>query len=284
MSNVTTEKIKELRERTGVGLGKCKSALEETGGDIEKAIEVLRKAGIASAVKKESREAKEGRIECLDTNEAIAIVEMNAETDFVANNERFKLFHPQLLQDVIDSKCNDIETFLETKSPRDEEKTIDVERKELIAVLGENIVISRVMYMEKKADASYGTYSHMGGKIFCMVELSGASGEEELAREIAMHIAAESPDYLSSEDVPADVKAKEEEIARSQVTGNKPAEIVDKIISGKVRAFYDQVCLLNQKFVKDPNVSIAELVEKRGKEIGKELKVTHFIRWYLGGK
>ena len=283
MSSITAEQIKELRERTGVGLGKCKAALVESGGDIEKAIEELRKAGVASAVKKESRATNEGRIEAIETADGIALVEMNAETDFVVNNDRFGAFQKELVADVAEGKFTSAEDFLASTSKRDSSKTIDDERKELISVLGENIVISRVMYMPKQSNASYGIYSHMGGKIMCVVELSGAAGEESFAKEIGMHVAAEAPEYLSSEEVPAETKAKEEEIAKSQVDGGKkPAEIVEKIIQGKVRAFFDQVCLLNQKYIKDNALSVAQFVDNHGKELGKDIKVTKFIRWQLG--
>ena len=280
--SITAEQIKQLRERTGVGLGKCKAALVETNGDVEKAIEALRKAGMASAVKKESRATNEGRIESVETAEGIALIEMNAETDFVVKNERFGAFHKELMKDLVESKISDSEEFLKLKSSRDSSKTIDDERRELVSVLGENIVISRVHYLAKESNASYGLYSHMSGKIMCLVEVTGATGQEEFAREIGMQIAADAPDYLSPDDVPAEIKAKEEEIAKSQVKGNKPPEIVEKIISGKIRSFFDQVCLLNQKYIKDTNISVAQFVQNHGKELGKELKVTKFIRWQLG--
>ncbi len=285
MSSITAEQIKQLRERTGVGLGKCKAALEENNGDIERAIEALRKAGIASAVKKEGRQANEGRILFLETVGGIAVVEMNAETDFVVNNERFGKLHKELVHELAEAKVNDLHKFLALHSKRDKSKTIDDERKELIAVLGENIVISRILYLPKVSNASYGIYSHMNGKILCLVEVSGAAGEEEFAREIGMQVAAEAPEYLSQDDVPHHVKEKEEEIARSQVgnTGNKPAEVIEKIVQGKVRSYYDQVCLLNQKFIKDNAVTVAQFVANYGKKIGKEIKVSRFIRWHLGG-
>ena len=283
MSSVTPELIKRLRERTGVGIGKCKSALEENEGDIERSIEFLRKAGIASAVKKESRSTNEGRIEWSETPEGVAILELNAETDFVVNNERFAKFHKELVQQAVVNAPESLEAFLAQPGFTGEGKTIDDERKELVSVLGENIVVSRLVYLTKRGDASFGVYSHMGGKILTMVELEGAAGEEEFAREIAMHVAAEAPDYLKPEDVPAEVKAKEEEIASSQIPSNKPPEILEKILQGKMRAFYDQVCLLNQKYVKDNTKSITELVADKAKETGKSLRIAKFIRWHVGG-
>ena len=283
MSQITAELIKELRERTGVGLGKCKTALQENDGDVEKAIEALRKAGVASAVKKESRATNEGRIQYFETDSGIGLLEMNAETDFVVNNERFASLHKDFVDDLMAAMTSNVEEFLALQSSRDHAKTIDEERRELIAVLGENIVVSRVLYIAKQPNTSYGIYSHMNGKILCLVEISGAQGQEDFAREIGMQIAAEAPEYLSEQDVPAFVKAKEEEIARSQVGTGKPPEILEKIVQGKVRSYYDQVCLLNQKYIKDNAISVADLVKNHGKKIGKEIKISRFVRWHLGG-
>lgn len=281
MTQVTPELIKQLRERTGVGVAKCKTALEETNGDIERAIESLRKAGIASAVKKESRETHEGKVEFFETDKGIALVEMNAETDFVVKNERFAKFHHEVARLAAEKAPSDLESFIAMKTSGG--KTVDDARKELISVLGENIIISRVLFLAKRGSESIGVYSHMGGKIVTVVEIAGAAGQEEFARELAMHVAAESPDYLREEDVPSDIKAKEEEIAKSQIPGNKPADILNKILQGKMKAFYDQVCFLNQKYIKDNTISVSELVAARAKELGKALSVVRFIRWGVEG-
>ena len=278
MSVITAEQLKELRERTGVGLAKCKAALEENGGDIEKAIEALRKAGIASAVKKEARVTKEGRVEYFETPETLALLEMNAETDFVVNNDRFRQFHRQLVELLAKTKSKTVEEFFQVKLPKDPSKTVDEARKELISVLGENINIPRIMVIGKRENHSLGIYSHMNGKIFVVVELSGSSKEAEFAKEIAMHVAAEAPDYLRPEEVPAELKAKEEGIARSQAPKDKPEQVVEKIVQGKIKAFYDQTCLLNQKYVKDNAISIADLISKKG----KELAIVKFTRWQVG--
>lgn len=282
MSVVTAELVKELRERTGVGLAKCKSALEEAKGDIQKAIEDLRKAGIASAVKKESRETKEGRVEFFETPETLAVMELNAETDFVVNNDRFRQLHKQLVELLAKEKSANVTDFLTVHLPKDPSKTVDDMRKELISVLGENIVISRMTTIAKQPNHSLGIYSHMNGKIFVVVELDGCAKEADFAREIAMHIAAESPDYLKAEDVPADIIAKEKEIAASQAPKDKPKEVVEKIIQGKLKGFYDQTCLLNQKYIKDNAITVADLVAKKGKEIGKNLTIVKFIRYQVG--
>lgn len=281
MIKITPEMIKELRERTGVAMNKCKEALEKAGGDMEGAIDFLRKSGMASAVKKESRETNEGMIGIGESSSAIAIIEVNAETDFVTQNERFKQFLQDICQEAAEKKPASVEAFSNMSFSKDSSLTIDQYRSLIVQSLGENIKIKRLEILPKSSSISYGLYSHMGGKIVTMVELGGGSGHEAFAREIAMHIAAEAPDYLRPQDVPSNVKAREEEIARSQIQG-KPAQIADKIVEGKLKAFYDQCCLLCQKFIKDTAVSIQELLDKESKKVGKMLSIHRFIRWKVG--
>ncbi len=281
MSNVTPQLIKALRERTGVGMGKCKVALEEAGGDLEKAIENLRKAGLASAVKRAGREANEGLIGIGESDKAIALVEVNSETDFVAQNEKFRQFLKDVATEAAELQPESIDAFLAQKCKHDPSLTIDEYRALIVQSLGENIQIKRVKIFPKSSDLSVGVYSHMGGKIATAVEMSGGSGNEALARDIAMHIAAESPSYLQPEDVPSEVKEKEKEIGRSQVQG-KPENIIEKILEGKLKAFFDQVCLLNQKYVKDSSTTIQELLEKESKTAGKTFGVKCFLRWQVG--
>ena len=279
--SVTPQLIKELRERTGVGMGKCKVALEEAGGDLEKAIENLRKAGMATAVKREGREANEGLIGIGESANAVAIVEVNSETDFVAQNDKFKQFLKDVANEAAEQKPESLEAFLQSKCQHDPSITIDEYRALIVQSLGENIQIKRLKVFPKREDISIGVYSHMGGKIVTAVEMDGGAGNEILARDIAMHIAAEAPDYLTPDDVPSKLKETEKEIARSQVK-NKPENIVDKIIEGKLKAFYDQVCLLCQKYVKDPSLNVATLLEKESKAAGKSYNVKSFIRWQIG--
>lgn len=281
MSEVTPEKVKKLRELTGVGMGKCKEALDQVGGDLEKAIDFLRKAGMAGAVKKEGRETKEGLIGFGEGKTAIAIAEMNAETDFVTQNEKFKEFLRDVCNDAAESKPASLEAFMSQKNRKDSQITNDEMRALVMQSLGENIKVKRLSIIPKSSDISIGVYSHMGGKIVCLVELTGGSGQEALARDIAMHVAAESPDYLAPQDVPQDVKAREEDIARDQVKG-KPANIVDKIVEGKIKAFYDQACLNCQKYVKDNSITITQLLENESKRLGKKLSIRQFIRWKVG--
>ncbi len=322
MSVVTAEMVKTLRERTGVGMAKCKEALQAASGDMEKAIADLRKAGIASAVKKEGRETKEGTIIAHDGDKIVAIVEVNTETDFVAKNDRFLAFARALAAQVAATMPASVDQLLtapfksgapsmghahpiadEASSAHSmgsgnrapstdhahhaltgtvsEDHTVDQERAGIVQTLGENIKIARLAVIPKGPDVSIAMYSHMGGRIVTLVVLQGASDQQALAKEIAMHTAAEAPQWLKPEEIPANLKAQEEEIARAQVKG-KPDNIVGKIVEGKLNAFYDQNCLLKQKFIKDSSMSIEQLVERKAKEIGKPLQVVRFLRWQVG--
>ncbi len=273
--------VMDLRKRTGVGMSKCKEALTEAGGDIEEAIHILRKKGIASAVKKGGRETNEGVIGIAETDSASFLIEVNAETDFVVQNDRFKEFLSNICDEVARTSPKSVDEFLQQKYSKNDALTVDEYRAETVQTLGENIRIKRIKEFKKIGDFSLGIYSHMGGKIVCVVEIKGANDQGTLARDVAMHVAAEAPDFLKPEDVPADVLGKEEEIARSQIQ-NKPPEIIDKIVKGKLRAFYEQSCLINQKFVKDPSKTVAQYVADEGKKAGKTLEVVDFARWQIG--
>jgi elongation factor Ts len=279
---VTAEMVKELRDRTGVSMGKCKEALDKASGDMNAAIDILRKSGVASAVKKEGRETNEGLIGAAEGKSSVALVEVNAETDFVTQNEKFKQFLKDVAQEAADSFPANLEALMSKPYSKDASLTIDQYRALVMQSLGENIQVKRMLILSKSDDLSIGLYSHMGGKIVVAVLLTGGSGQEALARDIAMHVAAESPDYLHAEDVPAEIRAKEEEIARSQVQG-KPANIVDKIIEGKIKAFCDEVCLVCQKYVKDNTMTIAQLLEKESKRLNKQIGIKAFHRWKVGG-
>lgn len=282
MKKVTAEMVKELRERTGVSMGKCKEALDQSQGDMEQAIDFLRKAGMASAVKKEGREALEGLIGFAESDKAIAIVEVNSETDFVAQNEKFKEFLKDLCLEACEMKSATVEDLLLAKYSKDSSITIDQYRALTIQSLGENIQVKRMLVIPKSEKTSIGLYSHMGGKIVTAAILEGSSGHESVAREVAMHIAAESPEYLHANDVPADIKERETEIAKAQLQG-KPANMIEKIVEGKLNAFYDQVCLARQKFIKDNDLTVAAVVEAEAKRSGKPLSIQRFVRWRVGG-
>lgn len=281
MAQITAALIKDLRDRTGVGMGKCKEALEEAKGDIELAISNLRKAGMASAVKKEGRATNEGMIAAAEKGDTIAIVEVNAETDFVVKNDRFQKFLQEIAEEVAATKPADLESFLAQKFSKDPSMTVDQYRATIVQTIGENVQIRRLKTFKKTGDKSIGVYSHLGGKILTIVELKGANSEEALAKDIAMHVAAASPDYLDIEAIPANVVEQEREIAKSQLQG-KPANIMEKIVEGKISAFYDAVCLARQKYIRDDAVSITDLVAKRAKESGKPLALAAFLRWNVG--
>lgn len=281
MKEITADMIKELRERTGVGMGKCKEALVLAEGDMEKAVDVLRKAGMAAAGKKEGRETKEGLILTAEDAHHLILAEANAETDFVVQNDRFKHFLHDCVKQALETKPKSLSDFIQQPYYKDKSITIDQYRNLVIQALGENIQLRRLELIPKHSNSSYGIYSHMGGKLVVVVELTGASDQEGIAKEIAMHIAAENPEYLKPEEVPPTVIAREEEIARSQVQG-KPANVVEKIVAGKIKAYTDQFCLVNQKYIKDTSVTIAQFLETCSKKVGKALSVKCFWRWKVG--
>lgn len=281
MSDITGEMVKLLRERTGVGMSKCKDALVRAGGSIDKAIEILRKEGMTAAVKKESREAKEGFIGFFELDTDISLVELNCETDFVAQNEAFKVFLSDLSAQAAKSKPHSVEKLVTQKFVADPTLTIEDFRNLLVQKYGENIQVRRVEIISKKKNCSYGIYSHMGGKIVCVVEIEGDSGFADIAKDVAMHVAAEAPDYLNPESVPDDILEKEKEIARS-VVKNKPENVIEKIVDGKINAFYDGVCLTNQKYIKDTAISVKQFVEAAGKKANKTLSIKKFWYWKVG--
>ena len=277
---VTPALVKELRERTGVGMAKCKEALDQAGGNMDEAIAVLRKAGLMSAAKKEGRATKEGMVIAALADDVVAVVEVDAETDFVVKNDRFQEFCREVAQEAARSKPSSLEAFLSQPYSKDPNITIDQFRSLLIQQIGENIQIRRVELFEKNSAASIGIYSHMGGKILTIAVLDGA-GEEGVARDVAMHVAAASPQYLSPEEIPQSVIQLEKEVAVEQVKG-KPANIMEKILQGKLNAFYDQCCLTRQKYIKDDAVSVGDYVKAQGSSRGKNLRITRFLRWTAG--
>lgn len=281
MTEVTAGMIKELRDRTGVGMGKCKEALTEAKGDMELAIANLRKAGMASAVKKQGRDTKEGMIGSAEGPDCVALVEINAETDFVIKNDRFRKFLADMAQEIAATKPASLESFLKQHYSKERDLTIDEYRGTIVQAIGENIVIKRLKVIPKRQGHTITVYSHLGGKIVTLVDISGSAQEQEMGRGIAMHIAAASPEYLSPEQVPAEILANEQDIAKSQVVG-KPQNILDRIVEGKLNAFYDTSCLLRQKYIRDDTMTVAELVSHRAKETNKPLAVIGFVRWTIG--
>ena len=269
---VTAQLVKELREITGVGMMDCKKALSETDGDLEKAVEYLRKAGQAKADKKASRVAAEGKILIsADTeNNQHAILEINCETDFVAKDEKFNKFSESVLQALT---RNSVSTVEELSGIEENGSTIDDERKKLIAEIGENISIRRFSFLN--SDNTVGSYIHMG-RIGVIVEVEG-SQDEDLAKDLAMHIAANNPLYKDQNDVPAEELEKEKEILKAQALAEgKPEDIIEKMIQGRLNKYLEQITLYGQPFVKDPDIKVSKLLENAGASI------KGFIRYELG--
>lgn len=276
MSQIDSKLVMELRSRTGVGIGKCKEALVLAEGNIENAIDILRKKGMASAVKKEGRETKEGLIGVAQNDSHVALIEINAETDFVVKNDEFKKFVNDLALQLLNSKEENLEKFLKEKSESD--KSVDIEgyRNLLVQKIGENIQIRRIEIIHKE-NASYGVYSHMGGQIVVVDEVLGDVKDKTIPKSLAMHIAAESPEFISEKDIPLDVKKREEEVYRSQLEGKKPDNIIDKILVGKMKSFYEKSCLYDQKYIKEDKLTVEEFLKKNG-----NLQVQRMWRWKVG--
>jgi elongation factor Ts len=261
--------VKELRERTGVGMMDCKKALVEANGDIDEAAELLRKAGQAKADKKSGRIAAEGRIIIADSGAAHAIVEINAETDFVANDDNFLGFAETVGQTLVSRKPADVAALMALAV---DGRSLEEARTELVAKIGENISVRRFELIESAARV--GSYVHMN-RIGVIVEVEG--GSDELARDIAMQIAATSPQFVSVDDVPEDVRAKEREILTAQAAQEgKPPEIVAKMIEGRMRKHFDEVTLLGQPYVKNPDQKVRDLLKGAG------ATVKRFVRYAVG--
>ncbi len=259
---VTAAEVKELRERTGAGMMECKKALVETSGDMESAIEHLRKSGLAQADKKASRVAAEGKIALAvsaDGKQA-TMVEVNCETDFVAKDANFNAFADTVAANILQHAPADVEALSQTRSG---DATIEEMRQALVAKIGENVQLRR--FVQRSTQGVLGAYIH-GGKIGVLVELTG--GDEALAKDLAMHVAALNPQFVSESDVPADVIAKEKEILAAQVEDSgKPAEIIEKIVSGRLRKQLAEITLLGQAFVKDGDITVAKLLAQNNAKV-----------------
>jgi len=257
---ITTALIKELRERTGAGMLDCKKALQENGGDIEKAIDWLREKGIAKAAKKSGRVAAEGLVFAAvsEDRKKGAILEFNSETDFVAKNDEFKSFGEKLVTLTLE---HDLTSEDELKAFEHEGKTVETHLTELIAKIGENMNIRRLKLVATTGFIE--TYIHLGGKIGVLLNVNGEATDEniEKAKGVAMHVAAMDPKYLDKSQVTADDLDREKEIARHQLTAEgKPANIIEKILEGKMRKFYEENCLVQQKYVRDDKVTVEKFI------------------------
>lgn len=241
--------VKTLREKTGAGMLDCKKALQETNGNMDAAIDYLREKGIAKAAKKGERIAAEGLSQIFINGDKALVLEVNSETDFVAKNEEFKAFVTTLGETILNSDAKTMEEALNLQVNGESLESLIVA---ITAKIGEKISFRRFQVLEKTANQHFGSYIHMGGKIASLVLIDG--GNEEVAREVAMHAAAMRPLYVNSSEVPSEVLEKEKNIMRQELLNEgKPAEKIDNILVGKVRKYYEEVCLENQIFVKAEN-------------------------------
>lgn len=264
--------VKELRERTGAGMMECKKALTMTDGDIEKAIEELRKMGVTKAGKKAGRVAAEGAIIVANDGKQSVMVEINSETDFVSRDANFLAFVKAVAETALQAKIADVEKF-STVELQGYGKTVEEARQELVAKVGENVQIRRIV-ISSAASATTGSYIH-GSRIGVLVELD--TDNNELARDIAMHIAASKPIVISPENVSEELVAKEKEIYMAQAaTSGKPQDIIEKMVAGRLKKFLDEVSLTGQPFVKDPDVTVGSMLNKN------RAKVLAFHRFEVG--
>jgi elongation factor Ts len=278
--------IKALREQTGAGFGDVKAALTEANGNMEEAVKILRKKGLSAASKKAGRVTAEGTIVAWVEGNKGVLVEVNCETDFVGRNENFRKFAEEVARVVIKSKAGTVEEFLNDKWPGGD--TVGQKVAEMIASIKENITIRRFVRYEAPANAALGTYIHGGGKIGVIDEVVAQSGSksprlDEVAKDVAMHIAAAEPRFLRREDVTEKDLATEREIARDQaLKSGKPENIVEKMVAGKMEKFFGEACLLEQPYIRDDKSTVAQYVQKVGKESGCTFVVTRFTRFKLG--
>lgn len=280
---ITAAMVKELRERTGAGMMDCKNVLNETNGDIEKAIEVLREKGLAKAAKKAGRVAAEGLVkEAISADgKTAALVEVNSETDFVAKNEQFVTFVNQVAQMVLENDVEDAEALKALPWVEDASKTVGDVLTEKVATIGENLSIRRIARLT--SEGTLVAYTHGGGRIVAIVEVDGAGEKaQEVGKNVAMQIAAVNPEYVSMNDVSEDKKAKEKEILMTQAINEnpgKPENIIEKMVIGRLNKQLKEICLLEQEYVKDPDFTVAKYVAQ---ELGSEKAIKGFVRFETG--
>jgi elongation factor Ts len=271
VAEITASQVKELRERTGAGMMECKKALTENDGNIEAAADWLRKTGLAKADKKANRIAAEGRIAMAQSGNRAVLVEINSETDFVAKDESFLAFTTDVAQAALGSDAQDVDALKAVKTANGH--TVDEARQSLVSKVGENVQVRRMAKLQ--SDNTIGAYVH-GGRIGVLVEVKG--GNAELARGLAMHIAAMNPPYISPAHVPADFVAREKEIAMAQVKDSgKPVEILEKMISGKVAKTVSEITLTGQPYVLDTNQTVEAALKAAG-----GAQVLSFVRLAVG--
>ncbi len=285
MANVTASMVAELRAKTGAGMMDCKKALNEANGNMEEAVDILRKKGLSAAAKKAGRVAAEGTIVAAGEKNRGVLVEVNAETDFVAKNDSFQQFAAGVAEVVLESSPSDLEELKGAVFPGTG-RSVAEEQTYQIATIGENINVRRFERFEIPSGV-VASYVHGGGKIGVLVGLDSPQGGDErvatLARQLAMHVAAANPQYLNRQEVPAEVVEKEKEIMRVKAKeSGKPDHIIEKILEGQINKFFGEVCLLEQAYVIDPDQKVGKVVEALGKEVGSEVALSRYARFQLG--
>jgi elongation factor Ts len=293
LMEISAKDVKELRERTGAGMMECKKALLEAQGNIDEANTILRKRGLASAAKKAGRVTAEGLVDVRVANVqgtfVGVIVEVNCETDFVARTDDFKNFVSQVGEHILREEAASLDHLLSQKFYPEGTKTVHEVLLERIAHIKENLSIRRFERIELKGEGALGTYIHAGGKIGVLVELGAPAGTEtggeaflSLVHDVAMHVAASDPKYLSGHHVPSDVLVREKDIARAKVPPGKPVPVVDKIVEGQLAKFYGEVCLLEQPFVKEPGMSVGQWLAQKATAFKGVVEVRRFVRFKTG--
>ncbi|MBI4917430.1 MAG: elongation factor Ts [Acidobacteria bacterium] len=276
---ITAAQVKELREKTGAGMMDCQRALAEANGDLEEAVKVLRKKGLSAAAKKAGRTAKDGLVAVALSADGrrAGIVELNCETDFVARTAEYQEFAQALANQAMAEGLASADAAKAAKCAGDPEHTVEQAIAGKIAKIGENILLSRVASMQAGTGTKLGSYIHMGGKIGVVVEISSGA-DEETVKDVAMHVAAAEPRFVSRDVVPPSVVDEEREIAKAQAAATgKPAQVVEKIAEGKLGKFFEQVCLVEQPFVKNPELKVGDMLKAKG-----DVVVKQFARFKLG--
>ena len=280
----TAKDVQTLRERTGCGMMDCKKALTEADGNMDKAIEVLRERGLAAAAKKSGRIAADGLVFATinDDNNVGVVVEVNSETDFVAKNEEFKSLVDICAKTIIKENPADVDALLECQAAGTDMKIVELLREKILKI-GENIKVRRFVRME----GNLVTYIHGGGRIGVMVkfdtDVAAKEGFAEYAKDIAMQIAAANPLFLDKSAVPSETLEKEKEIYMAQTMNEgKPANIAEKIVAGKISKYYKEVCLVDQAYIKDSDISVAKYTEKKAAELGGKISIVEFVRYEKG--
>jgi elongation factor Ts len=290
MAEITAQLVKQLRDMTGAGMMECKKALVEANGDYNEAQVILRKRGLATAAKKASRSAKEGLIGLALSADAASglLVEVNCETDFVAKTGDFVALVEEIKQIILTHKPADAAALLKLPSISDPAVNVEGLLKAKIAKVGENMQVPRFATIQ--ASGTLGSYTHPGSKLVVIVDVTCHNPAtkdkpefKELVQDIAMQVAAADPKFLRREDVTADFIAKEKEIQRARALAEgKPEKIVDKVVEGRMSKFYEEVCLLDQPFIKENSLSIAQLLAGKSKQLGDEIGVAAFLRYKVG--